>query len=178
MSPVRPVSPTSPAWSDSSVVAYIALGSNLGDRRGHLDAGLEQLGRSPGITVAAVSRFVETEPVGPPGQGPYLNAAARLRTSLVPADLLRAMLAVERDRGRDRSEGERWGPRTLDLDLLLYGDRILEEPGLEVPHPRMHERIFVLGPLAEVGPDAVHPVLGRTVRELLASVGPAATTTE
>lgn len=167
-----------PARPDAPVVAYIALGSNLGDRRGHLDAGLEALDREPGITVSAISRFVETEPVGPPGQGPYLNAAARLRTSLAPADLLRAMLAAERDRGRDRSEGERWGPRTLDLDLLLYGDRILEEPGLEVPHPRMHERIFVLGPLAEVGPDAVHPVLGRTVRELLASVGPAATTTE
>lgn len=156
-----------------TVTAYIALGSNLGDRRGFLDQALTALRARPGIEVIRVSSYHETAPVGgPPGQGPYLNAAAELRTTLEPKDLLHALLDVEQSLGRERHE--RFGPRTIDLDLLLYGDLICQEPDLIVPHPRMHERRFVLEPLAEIAPLAVHPVQQQTIRELRACV-PSAT---
>ncbi|MEM6459719.1 MAG: 2-amino-4-hydroxy-6-hydroxymethyldihydropteridine diphosphokinase [Planctomycetota bacterium] len=153
------------------MTAYVALGSNLGDRRAALDAAVSTLRRLDGVEVEAVSRAVETPPVGPPGQGPYLNAAVRLRTTLGPYALLRAMQAIERSLGRPAlAEREHWGPRVIDLDLLLHGEAVIDDPdgGLVLPHPRMHERDFVLGPLCEVGSDACHPVLGRTAAELMA----------
>jgi 2-amino-4-hydroxy-6-hydroxymethyldihydropteridine diphosphokinase len=139
------------------VAAFVALGSNLGDRAAHLEHALAALAALPATRVVATSSVRETDPVGPPGQGPYLNAVAELRTALAPRALLAALLAVERERGRDRSREVRFGPRTLDLDLLCWGTAVpggdrLDAPGLTVPHPRMHERAFVLEPLAELAP--------------------------
>lgn len=145
---------------------WIGLGSNLGDRRRHLRgavAEMAQIGR-----LRAVSPLYETEPVGLRDQPPFLNAVARLDTALTAAALLEALLAIEAAHGRLRAE--RFGPRTLDLDLLFYGDAVIRAPGLEVPHPRMHVRRFVLEPLAAAAPDFIHPALGRSVRELLAAL--------
>ncbi|MGB2754546.1 MAG: 2-amino-4-hydroxy-6-hydroxymethyldihydropteridine diphosphokinase [Phycisphaerae bacterium] len=146
---------------------YLGLGSNLGDRRRNLEAALEALRAHPQIAVSAVSSFLETDPVGgPPGQGKFLNAAAKIETDLSPEALLEELKRVERALGR--REGPRWGPREIDLDILLYGDAVLETPDLMIPHPRLRERRFVLEPLAEIAPAARDPVTGRTVRELLA----------
>jgi 2-amino-4-hydroxy-6-hydroxymethyldihydropteridine diphosphokinase len=131
----------------------VALGSNLGDRLGHLEAGSTALGDVG--RVVARSPVYETEPVGGPDQGPYLNAVAVVETSLAPRELMDRLLEIERAQGRVRRE--RWGPRSLDLDLLLYGDQSVNEPGLTVPHPRMTERRFVLQPLLDVWPDAALP---------------------
>lgn len=147
-------------------VAFVGMGSNLGDRRATLCGALRALRRLPETAVCSVSSFLRTEPVGgPPGQGEFLNAAVRLSTTLPPHDLLEVLQRVEDEFGRERDV--RWGPRTLDLDILLYGRRVIEEPDLQVPHPRMHERRFVLEPLCQIAPNAVHPVLHKTVRELL-----------
>jgi 2-amino-4-hydroxy-6-hydroxymethyldihydropteridine diphosphokinase len=149
--------------------ALIGLGSNLGDRPAHLGLAVAALSATPGVTVRAVSSYYETAPVGgPPGQGRFLNAAAALETTLDPLALLDALNAVEDRAGRVRSA--RWGERTLDLDLLLFGDRVIETPRLQVPHPRMALRRFVLAPMAEVAPDAVDPVTGRSARALLANL--------
>ena len=134
------------------MIAYIGLGSNLGDREATLREGLRRLGALDGIEVAAVSTFRETDPVGKLDQPRFLNAAAALETDLPPRELLACLLEVERALGRDRGAEERWGPRTIDLDLLLYGDETIAEPGLEVPHPRLAERAFVLEPLLELDP--------------------------
>ncbi len=144
--------------------ALVALGSNLGDRAGYLLSGLAALSRA-GVRVLRLSRVYETEPVGPPGQGPYLNQVAAVETELEPTGLLALLLAVERAHGRVRTE--RYGPRTLDLDLLDYEGRILDLPGLTLPHPRLHERAFVLVPLLEVAPGWRHPRFGKSARELL-----------
>jgi 2-amino-4-hydroxy-6-hydroxymethyldihydropteridine diphosphokinase len=136
--------------------AYVGLGANLGDRAATMHAALEQLSAEPGIEVVAVSSFRETEPVGIADQPRFLNAAAAVETEVAPHELLDRLLGIERRLGRTR-EGPRFGPRTIDLDLLVYGDRRIDEPGLEVPHPRLHERLFALEPLAELDPQLVVP---------------------
>lgn len=131
--------------------AYVGLGSNLGDREQTLRAALERLAENPGVEVVAVSSFRETDPVGPVVDQPrFLNGAVALETSLSARGLLELLLEVEAEFGRSRN-GPPGGPRTLDLDLLVYGDEHVDEPGLEVPHPRLHERPFVLEPLEELG---------------------------
>jgi 3-oxoacyl-[acyl-carrier protein] reductase len=148
------------------VTAYIALGSNQGDRRDFLDRAIQALQEHPDIEVTQVSSFHETAAVGgPPGQPSFLNAAAELQTDLSARELLDALLEVERTLGRIRRE--RHGPRTIDLDLLLYDDQVIQEPGLTVPHPAMHERWFVLKPLAEIAPQVIHPLLDATIQDLL-----------
>lgn len=153
------------------VRACVGLGANLGDRSATVARAIAMLGDEPGVRVEAVSSLHETDAVtldGAGGQPRYLNGAAVVETTLSARELLAALLRIERPLGREREREGRWGARTIDLDLLLYGDAVIEEGGLRVPHPRMHERAFVLAPLAEVAPEAVHPVRGETVREMLA----------
>ena len=151
--------------------AYVALGSNLGDRRACLRAGLEGMARR-GVEVVAVSSVWETEPVDAPSSPWFLNMAARVRTSLGPRELLDELLDVERALGRRRTA--RNAPRPLDLDLLLHGEHVCDEPRLVLPHPRMWGRRFVLGPLAEIAPELRDPRSGRTVSEHLAGLADAA----
>ncbi len=147
----------------------IALGSNLGDRLQNLRVGIDEIAAAEGVVVDAVSKLYETAPVGGPDeQGPYLNAALVATTTLEAAELLALMHRIEALRERERIV--HWGPRTLDLDLLVYGDLVSDVPTLQVPHPRQHERRFVLVPVCDVAPDLVHPLLGRTMRELLAEL--------
>jgi len=148
------------------VIAAIALGSNLGDRAAHLNAAVAALRDTPGIEVVASSPAIETDPVGPVAQDAFLNAAALLRTTLSSQVLLEELLRIEREHGRVRDL--RWGPRTLDLDLITYGDLVLNEPGLTLPHPRMRERRFVLEPLAMIAPDLRVPPDHARVQDLLA----------
>ena len=153
-------------------ISYVALGSNLGDRWATLAAAVRRLRAEPGVRVIESSEFYETAPVNcPPGSGEFLNAVAAVETDRSPHDLLQLLLRVERQFGRERSQPN--SPRTLDLDLILYGDAVINTPDLIVPHPRMHERAFVLVPLAGIAPDAVHPVLKKAVRELLGAVATA-----
>lgn len=146
---------------------FIALGSNLGDRHANIRAAVEAVAKLPGTELIRISTIIETEPVGPAGQDHYLNGVAHVRTTLSPQELLQHLLRIELERGRDRANSPRWGSRTLDLDLLLFGDHIVDEPGLTVPHPRLRERLFVLEPLAEIAPDWRLPPDGRTPRVLL-----------
>ena len=149
-------------------IAYVSLGANLGDRERSLRRALELLAAREGVRIVRVSSFRATEPWGLVEQPTFVNAAAELETSLPPRELLDTLLAVEQDLGRVRA-GPRYGPRTIDLDLLLYGDAVVAEPGLELPHPRLHERRFALEPLAELDPTLVVPGRGR-VSDLLAEL--------
>ena len=146
-------------------IAAIGLGSNLGNRARHLKAATEALVRANGVTLISVSEAIVTPPIGPPGQQQYLNAACTVRTSRTPRALLRLLQRIEGSRGRDRGNCMRWGPRTLDLDLLLYDEVVLDEPGLAIPHRRLHERTFVLMPLAQIAADMAVPTLGISVGE-------------
>jgi 2-amino-4-hydroxy-6-hydroxymethyldihydropteridine diphosphokinase len=149
-------------------IAYLSLGSNVGDREHHLRhaiEGLEQLGR-----VAAVSSWYETEPVEFTDQAWFLNCAVALDTTKTPKELMAALLGLEQESGRQRTQ--RKGPRTIDIDILLFGETVLSTPGLIIPHPAMHERRFVLEPLAQIAPEARHPALQKTIRELLAELPP------
>ena len=139
--------------------AYVGLGANLGDRERTLRAAADALAAEEGIEVVSISTLRETEPVGVGEQPRFLNGAAELETTLTARELLDRLLTVEQRFGRVRIPGEH-GPRTLDLDLLLYGDEVIDEPGLTVPHPRLHERRFVLEPLAELAPGLVVPERG------------------
>ncbi|MFO0038544.1 MAG: 2-amino-4-hydroxy-6-hydroxymethyldihydropteridine diphosphokinase [Synechococcaceae cyanobacterium] len=147
--------------------AAIALGANLGDCRANLEGALAALDASPGVRLLARSRWYRSAPVGPP-QPDYVNGCALLAVALEPEALLERLLATERRYGRAR--GERWGPRSLDLDLLLMGDRRLSTPQLTLPHPRLQERAFVLVPLAEIAPAWIDPISGRSVAELAAAL--------
>ena len=149
------------------VKAFVGLGSNLGEREVTLRAAIGRLRGLPDVEVIQVSAFRDTEPVGPVDQPRFLNGAVELETGLTARALLGALLELERAFGRDRSAGPLHGPRTLDLDLLLYGAETIDEPLLNVPHPRLHERRFVLEPLAELAPDLEVPGQG-PVQTLLA----------
>ena len=140
--------------------AYIGLGANLGPREVTLLRAADLLAADPGIEVLEISQLRETEPVGDVEQPSFLNGAVAVETTLSPRELLNVLLRVERELGRVR-DGERWGPRTIDLDLLLYGDEIVDEDGLRVPHPRLHERRFALEPLVDLEPELEIPGLGR-----------------
>jgi 2-amino-4-hydroxy-6-hydroxymethyldihydropteridine diphosphokinase len=148
--------------------AYVGLGSNMGDRERMLWGAIHMLAFAPDVDVVAVSSIRETDPVGLVDQPPFLNAAVAVETELGARALLELLLSIERELGRTR-EGPRFGPRTIDLDLLLYGDEVVDEPGLTVPHPRLHERRFALEPLAELDPDLVVPGAG-PVEALLAGL--------
>src|SRR5690348_13261685 len=148
-------------------IAYLSLGSNLGDREAHLRDAIARLGELG--SVSRVSAFYETEPVEITGQQPwFLNCAAAVETELTPLEFLKRMLAIEQVMGRKRIKPK--GPRTIDMDIIFFGDVVLDTPELTVPHPAMQHRRFVLEPLAEIAPEARHPVLHLTVRELLNSL--------
>jgi 2-amino-4-hydroxy-6-hydroxymethyldihydropteridine diphosphokinase len=149
--------------------AFVGLGSNLGDREATILRALARLQDEPELRLVRVSSLRETEPVGYVDQPQFLNGVAELETELTARDLLTRLLAIERELGRTRGEGPTLGPRTIDLDLLLYGEDTIAEAGLQVPHPRMHERRFALEPLAELDPSAVIPGRGQ-VQTLLAEL--------
>jgi 2-amino-4-hydroxy-6-hydroxymethyldihydropteridine diphosphokinase len=151
------------------ISAYVALGSNLGDRAANIRAAIDLLNQNEETRVSAVSGFLDNPAVGgPAGSPPFLNAAARLETTLGSHALLRLLLEIEKSLGRTRRT--KWEPRPIDLDLLLYGHQVISSQELIVPHPLMHERRFVLQPLAEIAPDVVHPMLQMTIAGLLADL--------
>lgn len=159
----------------TATTAYLGLGTNLGERLETLEEALRELDAHDEIAVELVSSVYETDPVGLPGdddQPPYLNAVVRVTTTLEPHELLRALHRIEASHGRDRSRERRWGPRPLDLDLLLYGDLEVDEAGLTVPHPRLHERAFVLVPLVEVAPPGATLPDGTRLAARLAALAP------
>jgi len=154
--------------------AYLSLGSNLGDRAANLRAALAQLEAAGGLPI--VSALYETQPVdfpddvpdGLPGQPWFLNCVAAMETEMTPRELLTLALRIEAEMGRLRMKEK--GPRNIDIDVVLFGDRVVDEPGLKIPHPAMHRRRFVLEPLVEIAPEARHPAMGKTARQLLAEL--------
>ncbi|MGB7874837.1 MAG: 2-amino-4-hydroxy-6-hydroxymethyldihydropteridine diphosphokinase [Anaerolineales bacterium] len=146
---------------------YIALGTNLGDRKANLRAAVESM--PPDVKVVAESHVYETPPWGYEDQPAFLNMVVKAETDLEPGSLLKYLKQLEAELGREQNF--RWGPRLIDLDVLFYDDLIIKSPPLVIPHPRLHERAFVLAPLADVAPDMVHPVLQRAVSDLLAETG-------
>ena len=152
------------------VIAYIGLGANLGDPRRQLEQALALIAALPEVEVLKVSTFYRNPPLGPPDQPWYVNAVAQVRTRLAPEELFRALCQVEVALGRVR--GEKWGPRLIDLDLLLYNGEIMEGPDLVLPHPEMHRRAFVLVPLVEIAPEAWHPKLKQSAAQLLKKLDP------
>jgi 2-amino-4-hydroxy-6-hydroxymethyldihydropteridine diphosphokinase len=150
------------------LVAYIGLGSNLAAPRIQIEKALQAMAQLPDSRVLAHSRLYRSSPWGFVEQPDFINAAAAIETGLTPAELMQSLLEIERGLGRER-DGSRWGPRIIDLDLLLYGSTIIDEPGLRVPHPHLHQRAFVLLPLAEIAPQLIVPGRG-SVAELLAGV--------
>ena len=152
-------------------IVYLSLGSNLGDRAANLRLALEKLGDLG--TVQAVSALYETEPVGLTSQPWFLNCAAKLDTEKMPRQLIAGILNLEQEMGRQRKQKD--GPRIIDIDILLFGTSVIDTHALTVPHPRLHERRFVLEPLAEIAPDIRHPVFKRTIRELRDALSPGQT---
>lgn len=148
--------------------AFIALGSNVGNRQATINAAIAMLSKDSAVQILKVSDLIETAAVGMGQANAFLNGAAEISTTRDPGSLLKTLLDVEKTLGRVRSD--RWQPRTIDLDLLLYGQQVLSTPGLALPHPLMHKRTFVLGPLLQIAPDAIHPLLKRTVRQLHADL--------
>jgi 2-amino-4-hydroxy-6-hydroxymethyldihydropteridine diphosphokinase len=155
--------------SVDSIIAYVALGANLGDRARSIAAAVDRLRVNPRIELRKVSSLLENPASGgPPDSPPFLNGVAEIATTLSARDLLDTLLGIERDLGRQRVN--KWGPRTIDLDLILYGNQIIDLPGLTIPHPRMHERQFVLAPLVEIAAEGIHPILKQRFGRLLAAL--------
>ncbi|HHT9119958.1 MAG TPA: 2-amino-4-hydroxy-6-hydroxymethyldihydropteridine diphosphokinase [Candidatus Hypogeohydataceae bacterium YC41] len=146
-------------------VVYIALGSNLGKRMATLKLARKQMAELDNLVIIDESPYYETEPQGASDQPHFINSVLCLRTNLTPRELLHELQGIERKLGRQR--GKRWGPRTIDLDILFYDDIVVEEEGLEIPHPRMHERRFVLEPLCDIAPELIDPLFKKTIKELL-----------
>lgn len=151
---------------------YLGLGANLGKRIKTLKEAVRMLGNCPDISVLGESPYYETEPQGGPPQPRFINAVLSIETDLSPRELLGVVRDVERALGREhvRSDRERWGPRTIDIDILLYDNLVIEDEDLKIPHPMMHQRRFVLEPLSDISPESVHPVLKKTVSQLLGDV--------
>ncbi|MGP0564570.1 MULTISPECIES: 2-amino-4-hydroxy-6-hydroxymethyldihydropteridine diphosphokinase [unclassified Nitrospina] len=149
-----------------SHTAFIGIGSNMGDAPGHCREAIDRMRTHPALNLHTASSLYKTQPYGKTDQDWFINAVAQVVTDLSPADLLHVLLGIEKEMGRERRE--KWGPRKIDLDLLLYDEDTIKEENLQVPHPGIAERRFVLEPLAEISPDLVHPTLSKTIQDLLA----------